>query len=279
MKSRSLISFSLIALSSVPMFGWGQKGHDTVAFIAENHLTPSTLAQINELLDGRSIVYWANWMDNASHTPEYAYTKTWHYKNIDEEFTYDTAPNIPEGNIVQALYEQTGVLNDPEASKAQKALALKMVVHFMGDLHQPMHMGRASDLGGNRHSVKLFDRHSNLHSAWDSWLPEQAHKWSYTEWAQQIDRNDSTLIAEIFTLSNPDEWGRETYNIATRIYDTTPGDAALSYDYIAEWTPIIEQQFLRGGLRLADILNSVFDAEYIPHNSFIRSEPQQGYDR
>lgn len=274
MKLHSFLSLSFLFLSVAPMFGWGQKGHDTVAFIAENHLTPVTRQKISELLDGKSIVYWANWMDNASHTPEYAYTKTWHYKNIDPEFSYDTAPNIPEGNVVQAIYEQTELLNKPDTSKEQKALALKMIVHFMGDLHQPMHMGRASDLGGNRHSVKLFDRYSNLHSAWDSWLPEQAHKWSYTEWAQQIDRNDTTVNEEIFTITNPDEWGRQTYEIATKIYDTTPEDSALSYDYIAEWTPVVEQQFLRGGLRLADILNSIFDTEYLPLNSFVQSDKQ-----
>ena len=74
--------------ASIAAFGWGQKGHDTVAFIAENHLTETTRAAVDSILDGKSPVYWANWLDNASHTPEYAYTKTWHYKNVDADRTY-----------------------------------------------------------------------------------------------------------------------------------------------------------------------------------------------
>ena len=74
---------AVLAACSLQVFGWGQKGHDTVAYIAECHLTPATKQAVESLLDGKSIVYWANWLDNASHTPEYAYSKTWHYKNID----------------------------------------------------------------------------------------------------------------------------------------------------------------------------------------------------
>ena len=67
----------------VAAFAWGQKGHDVTAAIAEAHLTPATQKAVAEVLDGMSPVYWANWLDNASHTPEYAYSKTWHYKNVD----------------------------------------------------------------------------------------------------------------------------------------------------------------------------------------------------
>ena len=76
---RSFISI-FMSVAAISAFGWGQKGHDVTAFIAENHLTPTTRAAVDSLLEGRSMVYWANWLDNASHTPKYAYTKTWHYK-------------------------------------------------------------------------------------------------------------------------------------------------------------------------------------------------------
>lgn len=261
------LSFAAAFLSA---FGWGQKGHDTVAAIAEKHFTPVTAAAVTDLLDGHSPVYYANWLDNASHTPEYAYSKTWHYKNIDADQTYESAPDIPEGNVEKAIYEQTAVLMDPDSGREQKNLALKMVIHLVGDIHQPMHMGHASDLGGNRHNVKYFRSSSNLHSVWDSKLPESAHNWSYTEWVEQIDRATHEMADEILAGGTPATWGKETYEIARKVYDATPIDTNITYDYISDWTPTIEQQFLRGGLRLADLLNAIFDPEYKALNGFVK---------
>lgn len=251
-------------------FGWGQKGHDTVTYIAEQHLTETTQAAIDSLLDGYSLVYWANWLDNASHTPEYHYTKTWHYKNIDANKSYEKAPKKKEGDIVRAIYEQVEVLNDSTKSKDDKSLALKMVIHFLGDIHQPMHMGHASDLGGNRWNVRFFKNSANLHSVWDSRLPETAHKWSHTEWQREVDRLPYDQQVLILKDGNPDTWGKETYEICTRVYEATPEGTNIEYDYIADWTPTIESQLLKGGLRLADVLNSIFDPSYTPLNSFVR---------
>lgn len=267
---KHLLTSGMMMLTALSGFAWGQKGHDTTVFIAENHLTPITAAVINDILDGKSMVYYANWLDNASHTPEYAYSKTWHYKNIDSGIEFDKAPLLETGDIVRAIPEQVAVLQNPEATKEQKQLALKMVIHFLGDIHQPMHMGHASDIGGNRWHVKYFGKDSNLHSVWDSSIPESAHKWSYTEWQQQIDRATPEEEAAILAVGNPVEWGKETYAICEKVYDGTPEDTNISYDYIAEWSPVIEQQFLKGGLRLADVLNSVFDPYYTPKNNFIK---------
>ncbi|MCM1291031.1 MAG: S1/P1 nuclease [Prevotella sp.] len=256
------LTAAVALITSLSAGAWGQKGHDTTAFIAENHLTEKSRKAINELLDGKSIVYWANWLDNASHTAEYDYTKTWHYKNIDDGITFEDAPLNKKGDIVSALNKQIEILSNPKSSKEKKQLALKIVVHLLGDLHQPMHMGHATDLGGNRVPVYYFERKTNLHSAWDSSLPEAAHKWSYTEWQSQLDRVSDSEESEILN-GNVEDWAKETYKICTDVYRTTPENYTIKYDYIAQWTPIIEQQFLKAGLRLADILNKAFDSEYI----------------
>jgi len=254
MKLRETISCACL-LTALSGMAWGQKGHDTVAYIAECHMTPEAKAAAEELLDGKSIVYYANWLDNASHTDEYAYTKTWHYKNVDADETYETARKAKSGDITTALTEQLAILGDKSKTKAERSLALKMVVHLLGDIHQPLHMGRASDRGGNRHYVYYFRNGTNLHTVWDSKLVESAHKWSYTEWQQQIDRATDAEKQEILSLTTPDEWARQTYEICKQVYAKTPQDTNVEYTYIAEWTPVIEQQFLRGGLRLAKVLN------------------------
>ena len=267
--TKSFLTVFVAIAGGLSSFGWGQKGHDVTAYIAENHLTPTSLQNITDLLDGKSIVYWSNWLDNASHTPEYAYTKTWHYKNIDDGVKYEEAPLHPDGDVIRAIYQQVDVLQNPESTKNQKQLALKILVHVMGDLHQPMHMGHATDLGGNRWTVNYFGKDSNLHSVWDSSVPESAHKWTYTEWNDQINRATPEEITVILNNGTPEKWGEETFGLCKQVYDKTPQGTKISYDYVSEWTPVVEAQFLKGGLRLADVLNTLFDPHYIGENKFI----------
>ena len=258
MKHIRTIFAAALAICTFSAWGWGQKGHDTVAYIAECHLTPAAADSVSALLDGHSPVYWANWLDNASHTPDYAYTKTWHYKNINEDVKYEDAPLNEKGDVVTAVREQISLLTDPKSTRDQKTLALKILIHTVGDMHQPMHMGRLTDLGGNKRTVRYFDRNTNLHSIWDTALLNSAHAWSYTEWQQQIDRlNAEAEAAE--AAGNVDDWAKQTHAIATRVYNYFPENAKVSYNEIAAWTPVIEQQLLRGGLRLARVLNAIFD--------------------
>lgn len=261
-----LLTSSLLLCASISAFGWGQKGHDTTAYIAECNLTPTTKAIVEKILNGKSLVYYSNWADNACHTQPYEYTKTWHYKNIDEGESYAKAKDIKEGSVVTAISDQVAVLNNPKATDEEKWLALVLTTHFLGDIHQPMHLGRASDRGGNRHNIKYFGSGTNLHSTWDSKLPESAHKWSYTEWRDNIDRATPEQKKEILAGGTPYKWGEETYEITKKVYEATPEGYNISYDYISDWTPVIEEQFLRGGLRLADILNTIFDPTYTPQN-------------
>lgn len=255
-----ILSAAMFCLS-ITAFGWGQKGHDTVTFIAEQHMTPATKAAVDSILDGKSIVYWANWLDNASHTPEYAYSKTWHYKNVDADRTYDDMPANPAGDAVTAIKSQLEILGNPATSKADAQLAMKILVHVVGDLHQPMHMGHATDLGGNRTKVKYFNRDTNLHSIWDTNLVESAHKWSYTEWQQQIDRLNEAEEA-LVVQGSVDDWAREVIAITRDVYNFFQPGINVSYNQVAYWTPTIEQQLLRGGLRLAHLLNTLYDPAY-----------------
>ena len=243
--------------TSLSAWAWSQKGHDVTAYIAEKHLTPAARAAVDSILEGKSMVYWANWLDNASHGMDYAYTKTWHYKNIDAGVPYEQAPLNSKGDVVTAINAQIDVLADSTSSFRDKNLALKILVHCMGDLHQPMHMGHLSDLGGNKTKLKFFNRDTNLHSIWDSSLVEYAHKWGYTEWQEQIDRA-TPQQEEIIVAGSVDDWARETHAIATDVYKYFQPGTKVMYDPIARWAPVIELQLLRAGLRLANILNNIY---------------------
>lgn len=258
---KRILFFQIMIATALAAFAWGQKGHDVTACIAEQHLTPAARQAVDSILSGRSMIYWANWLDNASHTPDYAYTKTWHYKNIDEGVRYEEAQANPAGDIVTAIKAQMETLSGSNATPGQKELAMKILIHIMGDMHQPMHLGHATDLGGNRTKVRFFSRDTNLHSIWDSNIPESAHKWSYSEWQQQIDRT-TPEEEESLISGSVDDWAKESLALASLIYSRIAPGSNVSYNNIADWTPTVEMQFLRGGLRLAHILNILFDPAY-----------------
>lgn len=253
---RLLLILSLITLS-LPTFAWGPKGHDVVAYVAECHLSKRAAAQLDELLGGYSPVYWANWLDNASNTPQYRYTKTWHYMNIDEGKDIETMEREPKGDLLTALEGIIAGLKSHKLSRENESLYVKMLIHLIGDLHCPMHAGHKTDLGGNRIKVRYFGKESKLHSVWDSSIVESAHRWSYSEWQQQCDRLSNEESERVCQGSITD-WFRETVEICRDVYASSPEGSNLSYDYVAKYSPVVEQQLVRGGHRLAAILNEIY---------------------
>ena len=155
MKKIAFIIIAILMLDFTSAYGWGAKGHDVVAAIAEQHLTPKAKRKINRILDGKSIVYYSSWMDNIQNSPYwengYNKTKTWHYANVDEGFTYQTMTKNPDGDVVSGLEMLTKEMteNYRNLTDSMRVDYLKMIVHMVGDLHCPMHAGRLSDRGGN----------------------------------------------------------------------------------------------------------------------------------
>ena len=140
MKNLIILLSCLLFAGSV--YGWGQKGHDVTAYIAECHLTPEAAQKIDKVLNGHSPVYYCNWMDIASHTPEYNYTKTWHYLNIDEGQTLETMPRNPKGDVLTAVTTLVAELKAGGLAPEAETEKLKMLIHLVGDMHCPMHTGR-----------------------------------------------------------------------------------------------------------------------------------------
>ena len=266
MKRFTLILLAIMMLNITDAYGWGATGHDVVAAIAEQHLTPKAKRKINKLLDGKSIVYYSSWMDNIQNSPYwengYNKTKTWHYANVDEGFTYQTMTKNPDGDVVSGLEMLTKEMteNYRNLTDSMRVDYLKMIVHMVGDLHCPMHAGRLSDRGGNGTRVKWFGQNTSLHSVWDSKMIDSARKWHYSEWAEQLDRTDRKYRKEIMKGSY-EEWFNDTVENAASLYDYVEelGDTPnLSYQFVYDFSPLLEEQLLNGGYRLAYVLNTIF---------------------
>ena len=265
---RIILSFLSIAmlLNSVSAFAWGSKGHDIVAAIAEQNLTPKAKKQISKLLDGKSIVYYSSWMDSIQNSPYwengYNKTKTWHYANVDKGLTYETMQKNPDGDVVSALNMLTKEMteNYDNLTDSMRVDYLKMIVHMVGDMHCPMHAGRLTDRGGNGFKLKWFGQNTNLHSLWDSKVIESARTWSYSEWRDHLDIVNKKYKKEV-VKGTYEDWFTATVSNAALLYEYQEnlGDERLNpYQYIYNFSPMLEEQLLLGGLRLAHVLNSIF---------------------
>lgn len=257
----------IMLINCIPTYGWGAKGHDIVTAIAEQNLTRKAKKEISKLLGGKSIIYYSSWMDNIQNSPYwkdgYYKTKTWHYANVDKGFTYETMQKNEYGDVVTALEHLTNemTVNYDNLTDSMKVDYLKMIVHMVGDLHCPMHAGRLSDRGGNQCKVMWFREETNLHSVWDSRIIESARKWSYSEWCEHLDRTSRKYKKSVMR-GTYQEWFVQTVDGAARIYDYVESSETmvpvLSYQFVYDFSPLLEEQLLLAGYRLAYVLNNIF---------------------
>lgn len=264
---RYIVNIIIVALfllsASNNVFAWGQKGHAIVACIAEKHLTRKAKKNLNAILGGKSLVYYTSWMDFIQNSPYwkngYDRTKTWHYINIDEGYTPQTMPREPKGDVVSALNMLIDSLENhrQELSDSVCKDYTLMLIHLVGDLHCPMHVGRLSDKGGNNFELRWFRQKTNLHTLWDTKLIESVHAWSYTEWQLNIDLCSKSDISQMQS-GTVEDWLYETWQITVDIYAKVAENVNYSYKYVYDYGPIVEHQLLVAGYRLAALLNKIF---------------------
>jgi hypothetical protein len=265
---------ALALLLPSPALAWGKTGHRVVAAIADTQLSGLARAHVREILgQGESLDEAANWPDEMRSDPAQFWQKTstpWHYVTVDG-ITYDHAP--AEGDALEALNHFKRVLQDPTADLADKQLALRFVIHIVGDLHQPLHVGKCCDRGGNDVKVTWFGKPTNLHAVWDSALVDD-EQLSFSELAAKLERHisDKQLIA--WWDINPRDWISESAEYRDSFYPTAadmpkpkkgekvkkgqPVLPDLSYSYVYRLTPLMEQRLSQAGVRLAAYLNWVF---------------------
>lgn len=238
---------------------WGVTGHRVVAEIAENHLTNRAKRKLKKLIGKQKLAYWANWPDNVRNSPEWKNTSTWHYVNIPPQETkeqfIEQLKNNNKPNIYTAIQNVKGIIVDKNTPDADREIYLRFLVHFLGDMMQPMHTGREEDLGGNLIKIQFFKKDTNLHSLWDSGLIDNT-KYSYTEYARVLDVKSKEEIKQIQSGSLED-WLYESHQAANQLYASVKPGENYSYDYQQQYNALLERQLLHAGLRLAKILNEV----------------------
>ena len=256
MKKIVLIFFLATQISFGNDMIWSKTGHRTIGEVAQGHLTRKAEKAIAVLLDGESLAKVSNFADAIKSDAKYREFSAWHYVNFPADKKYTDVPPSKDGDLVTGIQKCINVIQDGNSSKQDKAFYLKMLVHLIGDLHQPMHVGRLADKGGNDIQVQWFNEGSNLHRVWDSNMIN-FYGMSYTELAAtlpQLSKKQEQAIQEGAVL----DWVEESQDLANELYGSVEVGEKLSFRYSYLWWDTLESQLQKGGLRLAKVLNELF---------------------
>ncbi|RNL91026.1 S1/P1 Nuclease [Sinomicrobium pectinilyticum] len=235
---------------------WGPTGHRVVGEIAEQYLNGRTKRKINKLLKGESLAVVANHADDIKSDSRFREYNAWHYVNITPGKQYGEEPATEYGDLVTAIGKCVAVIKDDNADEKDKVFYLKLLIHFIGDLHQPLHVGRAEDKGGNDIQVRWFNSGTNLHSVWDSKMIDH-YKMSYTEIANSypdISKQEIRHIQQGTVL----DWVKESRSLVDEVYASVETGEKLGYRYMYDHFHTVKEQLQKGGLRLAKVLNEIF---------------------
>jgi hypothetical protein len=253
----------LLAAVGRPAHAWGFRGHRASAMLAWSRLSPAAKSAVRDLLGpGESLADVSTWADEKRR--EFPESGPWHYVNVPLiEDRYDPKYCPAGGCVVSKVRDFRKVLADRDAPRPKRVEALKFLVHFVQDLHQPLHVGERGDRGGNDLQVCWFDEGSNLHRVWDSGLIERVYE------------DEETLTRALTTLAGEDSarewagktvevWADESLEAAKSAYrfpgsdsELRPG-ARLGAAYESAHLPVARKRLAQSGVRLAVVLNGVF---------------------
>ncbi len=277
----------LLAMQANSAMAWGSEGHRMVGYLAQRELTPTARAQIADLLRGEAdptLAGVANWADTMrkDDPDRFKQTQRWHYMDSprDEDCTYVPPRDCPGSNcVVDAIRAQQHVLADPQQSRQARIEALKFLVHFVGDAHQPMHAGYKEDRGGNDFQVSLRtaiapepyarDKYvdgvqgTNLHSVWDFYILAE-HGRDAKAYADELAARPLFGHDLHSGSMNPADWAMESCRIV-RDDALYPASHKMDSSYLDQMRPIAERRVIQAGDRLAHLLNDTLVAPAQAH--------------
>ena len=275
----------LMMFQSQILSAWGQNGHRIVAQICELHLSAQAKSEIQKVIGKNYLAEIANWPDYVKAEKGWDFAESWHYTTVHPNQTVaqmksQYAADSKINDATEAIDLMKKILNNDknateffenlmQKNKAKplnnstKATALAFLVHLVGDIHQPLHVGKNKDHGGNKITVMFFRKKSNLHRVWDTDIIEH-EKLSYTEFAHFINKVSSAEVKN-YQKSTMDDWAKESIdlreNIYSTIYDYTDRESGLpsfSWQYQHDYIPMVKERLLLAGVRMAGILEDVF---------------------
>jgi len=269
MRLLATLAATVATLVACPAQAWGPIGHRVTAQIAQDNISGQTRARVREILGGEDLPEASTWPDEQRSNPDSFWQETaspLHFVTLPQGRTADALQHPPEGDAAIALERFTVTLRDPAASREDKALALRFIVHLVPDLHMPLHAGKAGDRGGNDLKVLWFDAPQNLHWVWDEGIIVR-QQLSYSEYAQRLENRTTPAQVLAWWDPRPATWIDESIALRDELYPPTSAELGLgtlespvklSFAYEWRWRPTLELRLQQAGIRLAAYLDWVF---------------------
>jgi hypothetical protein len=254
-KASLLPTWVFVVLVQIQATAWGPLGHYTIGKIAEDLMDKETVDRIEEILEHQSIAGVGVWMDQIRSDNRYQYSYTWHWvTTVEGEYN----PEIQEkaGDAYEAFFRIRDLLKKGGLSREEERDHLKMLIHIVGDLHQPFHVGKPGDRGGNDVRVTFFRKATNIHAVWDSDLIE-SRKMSYTELAGEYAKRIHKDMVREYQKAEVSQWLHEAVALRPFMYDI-PEDGKVGYEYLYKYVPLAEERLMAAGIRLAAILEDIY---------------------
>ncbi len=251
-----LLSFLFLNVSANPKPEWGPTGHRTIGNIAQKHLTKKTKKKIEKILNGQSLALVSTFGDDIKSDKKYNKFYTWHFVNYPFGESYKNSQKNPKGDVVMGIEKCISILKNKNTSIEDQEFYLKLMVHLVGDLHQPLHVGLADDKGGNDFQVRWFNRGTNLHRVWDSDMID-SNKMSYTELADNLTEYPKEWV-KAKQNGSVDQWADEIHLVAEKVYQSAEIGEKLSYRYSYDNFDTARMQLYLAGIRLAKLLNDIY---------------------
>ncbi len=241
---------------------WGVEGHRIVGQVADSYLSKKAKKEVAKILGNESIAMASNWADFVKSDTAYNYLYNWHFINLKAGLTeaqlQDYLSKDTATNAYTKILFLAAELKKASLTQEDKVLYLRVLIHLVGDIHQPMHTGRFEDLGGNRVKVLWFNEPKNLHQVWDDQLIK-FQQLSYTEYTNAINFASKEQV-KLWQQEPVSTWVAQSYRLAEIIYaDITQPDQKLDYKYNYNYVSHLNQQLLLGGIHLAGLINNIFE--------------------
>ena len=251
---RSSLTVLAVLLVNSAAFAWSEGGHSIVGLAAEGQLCSDAAAEIARLGDGQSLDEIGLWADRIREQPEWAHSAPWHFVNIPDDGDPRRHPEAAAGDVIAAIERFYGTLRSRNASDEDRAIALRFLVHLVGDLHQPLHVGRAEDRGGNLINVTHAGRDTSLHGFWD-FNVVRMRGLNIAEYAESISHD-----VQIAVLRDPGirvrDWAVQVFELRDRVYGFDAATGRLDDEYLAMAEELAQQQLTLAAAHLANILNA-----------------------
>ncbi len=247
---------------SAALLSWGVTGHRAVGKIATDHLTAEAKSAVHDLIGDTTLSSISTWPDEVRSQPAYHQTASWHFINLPLGLSYADfelkVKGMTQDNVYTALRRQEQILGSTSSTRAEKVEALKYIVHFVGDLHQPMHVSREEDKGGNTIQLNYDGNGTNLHALWDSKLIDRQGL-TYEQMASTYDHATPAQIKQ--WQSEPLlQWIWESYQASSKLYAEVDAmkSRAIGDQYYQDHIGIVADRIEKAGIRLAGVLNTIF---------------------